>query len=144
MIQLDDPIWNKLEGGYKIPYNPTKAIKNLEVNKNTINKLHFFSTTGILKLNNKNKKCIVKDVSFSGMKLIAAGNEKDFINKNISIKLPFADNITADIINGAVIRTDSIGDSKDFVSLGILLDNSSIPFDYKNVIADFLSSTAEV
>ncbi len=76
------------------------------------------------------------------MKIIAAGNQKDFLNKKVTIKLEFANNISVNSINGTIVRSAFIGDSKDFVTLGILLDNNSIPFDYKNIIADFLSSSA--
>ncbi len=116
--------------------------KRIQVNKHTIKKLHFSTTSGILELNNIKKKCLVKDISFTGMKLIAAGNKQDFINKKVSIKLQFADNIGVNSIDGTIGRTDLIGESKDFVALGVSLDNNTLPFDYKNIIADFLSSNA--
>jgi hypothetical protein len=34
MIDYDDPKWNELKGGYKILYNPTSALKDLEVGIN--------------------------------------------------------------------------------------------------------------
>jgi hypothetical protein len=30
MMTLDDPRWGQLEGGYRIPYNPTAALRRLE------------------------------------------------------------------------------------------------------------------
>jgi len=32
-MELDDPRWQKLKGGYKIEYNPTSALKKLGVDK---------------------------------------------------------------------------------------------------------------
>lgn len=34
MMPLDDPRWNSLNGGYKIPYNPTRALRSLEAGEN--------------------------------------------------------------------------------------------------------------
>ncbi|WOO40344.1 hypothetical protein [Rubellicoccus peritrichatus] len=31
MIPLDDPIWQTLEGGYRVPYNPMPALERLEM-----------------------------------------------------------------------------------------------------------------
>ena len=30
MLDFDDPIWDRLEGGYQIPYNPVPALRRLE------------------------------------------------------------------------------------------------------------------
>jgi hypothetical protein len=32
MLPLDDPKWDKLQGGYRLPYNPSSALRNLESN----------------------------------------------------------------------------------------------------------------
>jgi hypothetical protein len=34
MLDCDDPKWKVLNGGYKMPYNPTSALTNLENDKN--------------------------------------------------------------------------------------------------------------
>ena len=34
MLPLDDPKWKSLRGGYKIPYDPTSALRHLYAGKN--------------------------------------------------------------------------------------------------------------
>jgi hypothetical protein len=34
MLSLDDPIWKSLRGGYKVPYNPTSALRQLYAGEN--------------------------------------------------------------------------------------------------------------
>ena len=34
ILSYDNPLWNNLNGGYKVPYNPVKALRMLESGKN--------------------------------------------------------------------------------------------------------------
>lgn len=87
------------------------------------------------------RKAIVRDLSFSGAKIILAGNAKFLEKRNIILSIPH--NKYGSInIPGKVLRCETITDRKDIVAMAVLYSADHIPVDYKIMINEYLIKSA--
>ena len=86
------------------------------------------------------RRCILRDVSFSGSKIIMVGVAKFLLEKNVSLRIDFNDPRETLIIKGKFIRAENVEGKKDMTALGIIFDEAAIPMSYKIRLNDMLSS----
>ena len=85
------------------------------------------------------RHCILRDISFSGVKIIMMGVAKFLIDKEILIRLEFDDPREIFMIKGKFLRSEAVEGRKELVSLVILFDEGTIPMGYKIRINDYIS-----
>lgn len=83
------------------------------------------------------RPCILRDLSFSGVKVVISGLGKFLVNKAASVKIEF-DDVPSMLIPGIVLRFDPVEGRKELSSLGIQFTEGSIPIQYKMKINDQL------
>ncbi|MBN2441289.1 MAG: PilZ domain-containing protein [Spirochaetales bacterium] len=90
---------------------------------------------------NKQIPCVLKDISFSGAKVITKGQKEFFANKPIKLVLNISnlDGISAMI--GKVVYCEEIVINKTikFISLGLAFDKAKIPDSYKEWVQSFMN-----
>jgi hypothetical protein len=85
------------------------------------------------------RHCILRDVSFSGVKIIMMGVAKFLLNKDAVIKIDFEDPREAFLLKGKFIRAEVVEGRKELVSLAVLFEESIVPMGYKIRINDYVS-----
>jgi len=85
------------------------------------------------------RHCILRDVSFSGAKIIMMGVAKFLVDKDAFIKLDFDDPRESFLIKGKFLRSETVDGRKELVSLVILFDEAVIPMGYKIRINEYVS-----
>ena len=85
------------------------------------------------------RRCILRDISFSGAKVIMVGVEKFLVNKEVALRMDFDDPRESLILKGKFIRAEPVEGRKELAALALVLDESLIPMGYKIRINDFLS-----
>jgi len=85
------------------------------------------------------RHCIVRDISFSGVKIIMMGVAKFLVDKVAVLRLEFDEPRDIFMIKGKFLRSESVEGRKELVSLVLLFDESIIPMGYKIRINDYLS-----
>ena len=85
------------------------------------------------------RHCILRDISFSGAKIIMMGVAKFLVNKDAIIKIDFDDPKESFLMKGTFIRTETVEGRKELVCLVILFDESIVPMGYKIRINDYIS-----
>jgi hypothetical protein len=77
------------------------------------------------------RKCIIRDLSFSGIKVIIMGVAKFLVNKNAVVRFQFTEPAESIDIKGKVIRFEPIEGRQDIGAFVIHFEETDIPVDYK-------------
>lgn len=77
------------------------------------------------------RKCILRDVSFGGAKVIVMGVAKFILNKKALLRLTILDTGEKIDIPGTVIRFEPVEGRSDIAAFAIQFDDESIPAKYK-------------
>ncbi|RKX78666.1 MAG: pilus assembly protein PilZ [Spirochaetes bacterium] len=84
------------------------------------------------------RKGILRDLSFSGAKIIVLGIGKFIVNKEAVLKIELEEQRKVFKLRGKVIRYEPVESRKDLSAIVILFHEQSIPLDYKMLINDYL------
>jgi hypothetical protein len=85
------------------------------------------------------RHCILRDVSFSGARIIMMGVAKFLVDKEAILKIDFEDPRESFLLKGKFIRSEVVEGRKELVSLALLYDESVVPMGYKIRINDYLT-----
>jgi hypothetical protein len=84
------------------------------------------------------RKCIVRDLSFSGAKIIIVGLAKFLVEKECLLRLEMDEPREFLDIKGAIVRHEDVEGRKDLAAMAIHFDESIVPMSYKLHINDYL------
>lgn len=104
----------------------------------TIRKLGFTSKEVQVYIEGVPRKGIMRDVSFSGAKIIVVGVAKFLMDKSVVLKLELDDKSKIINLKGKVIRFEPVESRKDLAALVVYFEEKSIPMEYKMRINDYL------
>jgi hypothetical protein len=85
------------------------------------------------------RKCILRDVSFSGVKVIIVGIAKFLEKKSCYIRIDMDEPRESYNLKGTIVRSEPVEGRKDLAAAAIHFDEQSIPMNYKMHINDYLS-----
>jgi len=85
------------------------------------------------------RRCILRDISFSGAKIIMMGVAKFLVDKEASIKIDFDDPRQSYLIKGSIVRTEAVEGRKELVALALHFEENAIPMGYKVRVNEYLS-----
>lgn len=85
------------------------------------------------------RRCILRDVSFSGAKVIMVGIAHFLQDKDVVLRIDLDDPRVAVGIKGKIVRTENVENRKDLVALAISYNEAEVPMAYKMHINNFLS-----
>jgi hypothetical protein len=86
------------------------------------------------------RKCILRDVSFSGSKMIIMGLAKFLVGKACQLRMDLEDPRETLAINGKVVRYEDVEGRKDLTAIAVLFDQASVPMSYKMHINDYIGT----
>jgi hypothetical protein len=86
------------------------------------------------------RRCILRDLSFSGAKLIMLGVAKFLLDKEAGLRVDFDDPRESFMIKGKFIRAESVEGKKEMIALAMEFDDAVIPMGYKIRINEFLNT----
>jgi len=109
------------------------------ITPDSIRKLNITKESSII-IQGVPRHCILRDISFSGAKLIMMGVAKFLAEKDAILRLEFDDPREVFLIKGKFTRSEAVEGRKELVSLVILFDESIVPMGYKIRINDFISA----
>jgi hypothetical protein len=102
-------------------------------------KLNIFSKESAIFIQKVPRHCILRDVSFSGAKIIMMGVAKFLVDKEAALRMDFDDPRESFLLKGKLIRSEPVEGRKELVALGIIFDENSVPMGYKIRLNDYLS-----
>ncbi|MCR4940105.1 MAG: PilZ domain-containing protein [Treponemataceae bacterium] len=103
-------------------------------------KLQLVKEETLVFIQNVPRHCIIRDLSFSGTKIVILGLAKFLVDKDVIIRLDFEDTHEPVGIKGRIVGAETIEGRKDLVSLSIRFDEASVPMVYKLHINQYLTA----
>jgi hypothetical protein len=106
----------------------------------SIRKLRIISKDTAVFIEEGPRRCILRDISFSGAKIIMMGVAKFLVNRDTALRLDFDDPRESFLVRGKFIRDENVEGRKDLIALSLAFDESAVPMGYKVRLNDFLSA----
>ena len=114
--------------------------ERIVLNADSMRKLSLTKEEAIILIQNVPRHCIVRDLSFSGAKIILMGLSQFLTNKEAVLRLEFEEPHEVVQIRGSIVSADLIEGRKDIVTASIKFDENSVPLPYKLHVNSFLTS----
>jgi len=105
----------------------------------TTRKLNIISKESAIFIQGVPRYCILRDISFSGAKLIMMGVAKFLVDRDAALRVDFDDPRESFLLKGKFIRSEAVEGRKDLIALAVLFNESSVPMGYKVRINNYLS-----
>jgi len=105
-------------------------------------KLNILSTESAVFIQGVPRRCILRDLSFSGCKIIMMGVAKFLLDKEAAVRVDFNDPREVFTIKGKFVRAEDVEGKKEMVALALTFEETSIPMGYKIRLNDMLTSTS--
>ncbi|NBF39768.1 MAG: pilus assembly protein PilZ [Spirochaetes bacterium] len=86
------------------------------------------------------RRCIVRDVSFGGAKVVILGLAKFLVNKQANLRLTLTETDEEVDVPATVVRFEAVEGRSDIAALALQFDVETIPMKYKLMISGFLNS----
>ena len=106
-----------------------------------IRRLNIMSTETAVFIERVPRKCILRDLSFSGSKIIMLGISKFLVDKDAAIRIDFNEPRESFTIAGKFVRAEQVEGKKEMVALGLIYNEAQVPMGYKIRLNDMLSTT---
>lgn len=84
------------------------------------------------------RKCVLRDISFGGAKVVIIGVPKLLLNKEAVIRLPFDDTGEVIDVHGTVIRFEGVEGREDIAAIAVRFDDERVPARLKMRINEYL------
>jgi hypothetical protein len=84
------------------------------------------------------RRCILRDISFSGAKTIMMGVAKFLVGKDAELRVEFDDPPESFLLQGKFVRAENVEGRKDLLALAVEFNGPSIPIGYKLRLNDYL------
>jgi hypothetical protein len=111
------------------------------LNPEIIRKLGLLANETAVFIQSVPRRCILRDISFSGAKLIMMGVAKFLVNREAALRVDFDDPRESFLIKGVFVRSEAVEGRKELLALAIRFDDKLIPMGYKVRLNEYVSQT---
>jgi hypothetical protein len=87
------------------------------------------------------RRCMLRDLSFSGAKIIMMGVAKFLVDKDTAVRLDFDDPRESFLVKGKFVRAENVEGRKELVALAVDFKENEVPMGFKVRLNDYLSVT---
>ena len=105
----------------------------------SIRKLRLLSKETATFIQGVPRRCILRDISFSGAKFIMMGVAKFLVEKEAALRIDFDDPRESYLLRGKFIRAELVEGRKELLALVMLFNEATVPMGFKIRLNDFLS-----
>ncbi|MCR5607257.1 MAG: PilZ domain-containing protein [Treponema sp.] len=122
----------------------TNAMRRREerivINEDSMRKLALVKEETYVTVDNVPRRCILRDLSFSGAKIVLLGVSKYLTEKPTILSLDFEDVDEKINIPGMIVSADLVEGRKDIVAVSIKFQEDKVPLTYKLHINSFITA----
>lgn len=106
----------------------------VDIGPATLRTLGLDSREASFTLEGVESRCILRDLSFSGAKVLVHGSSSSYVDKPIVLTLSFSDSRQTVRLPGRVVRWEAMANREDIGAIGIRFDTAQVPMPYKLAI----------
>lgn len=114
--------------------------ERIVINEDSKRKLNLNKEEAIIVVQNVPRHCIVRDLSFSGAKVILLGLSQFLKNKPATLRLEFSEPSETIQLNGVIVAAELIQGRKDIVACSMSFSEKMVPLSYKLHVNNFLTA----
>lgn len=114
--------------------------ERIGINKNSMRELGILKEESVIFIANVPRRCILKDVSFGGARVMLLGIPKFLQDKIVQLRLLFSDTNEQVALNGTVVNAVFMEGRKDISIVNIQFNTNEIPMSYKFHINRYITS----
>lgn len=114
--------------------------ERIDINANSLRKLGIEKEESIIFIDNVPRRCILKDLSFSGAKVMLVGVPKFLVGKPINLRIDFTDTNESIIVQGIIPRAEFLEGRKDICVVHIAYKSEIVPMTYKIHINNYITN----
>ncbi|MCL2411361.1 MAG: PilZ domain-containing protein [Treponema sp.] len=115
--------------------------ERIPLTHDNVRRLNILSTETSVSIQGVPRRCILRDLSFTGSKLIMMGIAKFLLEKDASIKVDFEDPRESFSVKGKFVRAENVEGKREMVALGLNFYENEVPMGYKIRLNEILTST---
>jgi hypothetical protein len=105
-----------------------------------LRKLHLRSTECAVFIQEVPRRCILRDISFGGARLVIQGVVKFLLDKEASLRIDFEDPRESFLIKGKFTQAENVAYRKDMAIINLAFSEGHIPMGYKMRLNEYLST----
>ena len=118
----------------------TRKEERIAINENSLRQLSIPKEESFIFIADVPRKCILKDLSFGGAKVLTVGIPKFLIDKRTDLRLIFSDTAEKVSIPGIIKNADFLPGRKDIAIIHIEFIQEETPMAYKFHINSYITS----
>lgn len=108
------------------------------ISENSKRRLSLSKEETVVFIQNVPRNCIIRDVSFSGAKVVLVGLAQFVRDKVAVLRFSFDDTQEIVDVKGLIVGADQVEGRKDLVAISIRFDEQTVPMAYKMHINNYL------
>ncbi len=89
------------------------------------------------------RKCILRDLSFSGTKAIILGLAKFLVDKECILRVEMDEPRESIDLKGKIVRYEDVEGRKDLTAIAVQFDEQAVPMTFKMHVNDYLSQVRQ-
>lgn len=114
--------------------------ERIVISDETKRRLSLSKEESVVFIQNIPRHCIIRDLSFSGAKIILLGLAQFVRDKVAILRFEFEDTQETVDVKGTVVAAEQVQARKELVSISIRFDETCLPMSYKMHINNYLTS----
>lgn len=135
-----DNLIEKLGFALEANINSTRRkSERLVLTESSIHKIDLVSREAFIFIQSIQRRCILIDISFSGVKLVLVGIANFLVGQEATVRFDFDLPQTTIGVKGKIIRAEQIEGRKDVIAIAVGFHENEIPLIYKVHLNKFFS-----
>jgi hypothetical protein len=118
--------------------------ERIDLNPTTVKALGVEGKEAALIVDEQPKKCIIRDLSFSGAKVLLFGAAAEDVQKTVVLQFSLAGQKQKILLPGRIVRFEEVVGREDIGAFGISFVEVKTPMSYKMVINNYLRTQRQV
>ncbi|MCR5724354.1 MAG: PilZ domain-containing protein [Treponema sp.] len=114
--------------------------ERIVLNDESRRKLGITKEETIINIQNVPRHCIMREISFSGAKIIIAGLPQFLTGKEAQMRIDFDDPPESVVLKGVVASADIIEGRKDICQISVRFDEATLPLAFKMHVNSYLTT----
>jgi hypothetical protein len=114
------------------------------ITQETLRKLKLHSSECAVFIQEVPRRCILRDISFGGARIIIQGVVKFLMEKEASLRIDFEDPRESFLVKGKFTQAENVAYRKDMAIINLAFKDGQIPMGYKMRLNDYLSTIRSV
>ena len=109
------------------------------INPETMKKLGLETREAVLAVDGQERKCVLRDLSFGGCRVIVTGSPSLYLNRAASLRLTVGDQAPDIMLPASVRRVDEVGGRHEILTVSMEY-SADPPMSYKLLINSYIST----